>query len=131
MSQTATDPIESVSPSVVLPLLSGDDPIGDLELILEAEGRFLNELDVNGIDAIAQQKEQLLGSLRAVTAERQDLGRLARVREMALSNQLLTVHARDAIGTILRVFTGAQKGQSYPPRPGQAGRLGARVSVKV
>ncbi len=126
---TPSVPTHAVLASGPLPEFGGD-PIADLEALLEAEQRFLSRLDADGIEAVAKRKEELLPLLADARAQGVDLERLTRVRELAVRNQLLMVHARETVGTIVTTArTGrGPTGSARPPVPAGPG---GRVSVKV
>lgn len=114
---------------VGLPPLDPTDPLGSLEQLLELEAQFLGLLDVDGIDRISEQKELLLSSLLALKPEADDLPRLARIRENALRNQLLTVHARDTVGAIIDAFCAPRHGSAHPPAAPRE-RVGVRLDMR-
>jgi hypothetical protein len=129
------DPI--VTQAAVLPALTGDALL-DLEQLLTVEAAFLGKLDLSGIEAVAVKKEQLLPALKQITRDDADLARLQRIRVQAIRNQLLTVHAREAVAAIVTSFAPVA-GATYAPRP-RPGSLpsastrpgpGARLNVKV
>ena len=121
-------PHDAPSASGQLPAFAGD-PLADLEALLEAEQRYLRRLDVDGIEAVAQRKHELLPLLAEAQTSDSDLERLSRLKELAIRNQLLMVHAREAVGTIVTTarMGPAPRGSTRPPLPAP----GARVSVKV
>ena len=107
-TQSVTDPGGT---SIELPPL-GDDPIGDLEALLAVEHQYLSRLDVDGIEAVAQRKAELLPALEHLSTSEQDKARLIRVRELVIRNQLLTVHARETVGNIVHAAArGAASGR--------------------
>jgi hypothetical protein len=127
MSQPAPQP--SSAPTVAMPPPS-DDALLDLERLLELEAGFLARLELAGIDAIVERKEQLLGRLVGLVPTAAERPRLERIRARAISNQLLTVHARDAIASI--VFSAAPANSTtYSPNERSVLRPGARLSVRV
>jgi hypothetical protein len=119
----------SRSSPLEVPTASGDALL-DLERLLVAESGFLARLDLAGIDAIAERKEQLLGALGRVVPLAEDRQRLLRIREHAIQNQLLTVHARDAIAAIVFSATPANN-VTYAPNERPQSRPGLRLSVRV
>jgi hypothetical protein len=126
---TTPEPQPASSAAVELPAPS-QDALHELEQLLEVEAGFLARLELVGIEAIAERKEQLLGALRLVVPASADKSRIERIRNRAISNQLLTVHARDAIASIVFEATPAS-GVTYSPTERTMPRPGARLSVKV
>jgi flagellar biosynthesis/type III secretory pathway chaperone len=125
-----TPPLPSSEPaaSFELPAFTGD-ALFDLERLLDAESGYLSNLDLNGIEAIATSKEQLLASLRQTPRDAKDQPRLLRIRDKAIKNQLLTVHARETIASILMAL--APSGPNYSATSRAAPAPGARLNVKV
>lgn len=123
------DPDDVSTLDVSLPQLDPTDPLGSLEQLLELESHFLGRLDIDGIDRISEQKELLLGSLVALKPGPEDLPRLARIRENALRNQLLTVHARDTVGAIVDAFCAPRLGSAHPPAAPRE-RVGVRLDMR-
>lgn len=126
-------PSDDVNPSpahdAVLLLLDASDPLGSLERLLELESHYLGQLDVDGIDRITEQKELLLGSLQELKPTPADFPRIARIRENALRNQLLTLHARDTVGSIIDAFCAPRRGSVHPPA-GPRERVGVRLDMR-
>ena len=113
---------------VGLPDFTGD-ALFDLEQLLDAESGYLSKLDLDGIEAIAASTEQLLASLRQAPRQDSDRPRLQRIRDKAIKNQLLTVHARETIASILMAV--APSGPNYSATSRAAPAPGARLNVKV
>lgn len=93
--------------------LLDDDPastLSALEALHEEELSVLKNMDRASLDDITVRKEQLCERLR----DEQRRGRLTerhksqleRIRQKAAHNQLLVVHARDAVRSILSQATG-------------------------
>jgi hypothetical protein len=105
----------------------------ELESVLREEHRALRVLDHEAIERAAEQKLALDARLRAVenqkTAEHQPA--LRRVRRAALDNQLLIVHARSCLQSILGMVTG----DTFVAYPGATGKRAApeplRLNVRV
>lgn len=113
------------------------DPLAELKRVLTEEGEFLRKLDLAGIEAVAEKKEQLLGALRALSPSAEDLPRVKEVRQLALHNQLLTIHARDVVASIISAAAhGTWQPAAVQPGTWQAGRNGValppgvRVSIR-
>lgn len=121
-------PSQQPASSIGLPNLTGD-ALFDLEQLLDAESGYLSSLDLDGIEAIASSKERLLASLRETPREDKDRPRLQRIRDKAIKNQLLTVHARETIASILMAL--APSGPNYSATSRAAPAPGARLNVKV
>jgi len=94
-----------------------DDSINDLDRTLleletlhQREAEVLRAMRQDAIDAITDQKTELCDRLRELTARTPLSDRhgpvLARIRKQATLNQLLVVHARDAVRTILALASG-------------------------
>jgi hypothetical protein len=119
----------TTSETLTLPASTGD-ALWDLEQLLDAEAGFLGSLNLPGIEAIAQSKQQLLSALKSAPRQTNDLPRVQRIRDKALKNQVLTVHARDAVAAIVGACAPGTSG-NYAATGGVAPRPGARLNVKV
>lgn len=107
----------------------GLNPLNQLRLLLEREQQCLRALDLAGIDAVTGAKEALLTQLRGLKVNSEQTSEVKDLRELALRNQLLTVHTRDVVAELIGSVTG-------PELPGVDGnvravpRPGFRVSVR-
>ncbi len=106
--------------------------LDELEHVLREEHDALRKLDYEGIERASVQKLALDTRLRAAdgTKTAADVAKLTRVRRMALDNQLLIVHARACLASVIGMVTGETP--TYPgatPRRTQVGpmRFSARV----
>jgi hypothetical protein len=82
--------------------------LAELEKVLIDEHRALRELDHDGIERASAQKLALDARLRAADGNKTeaDIPKLKRIRRMALDNQLLIVHARACLTSIIGMVTG-------------------------
>lgn len=84
--------------------------LAEFEEILSAEAIALRSLDRDAIDAAALRKleldDELRSAVRTQSVEQQDRATLQRVRQRALANQLLLVHARSCLLGVLSMATG-------------------------
>jgi hypothetical protein len=93
--------------------------LAELAELLEAERVALVNLDREAIAAFASRKFELDQELQSATSqeklgpEERDL--LARVRENALSNQLLLAHARSCVQGVLSLLTPANSPRYTAP----------------
>jgi hypothetical protein len=124
--QQASDPAMSFDAQ---PSGNAPDAIAELEALLCEEAAALSRLDVEAIDAVSERKLQLLPALQSLEADGADAARLVRIREKAIRNQLLTVHARDTVGSIIGAVV-PHADTSYPPAQARAPRPGFKVNVK-
>ncbi len=124
-----TQPTESAPSPATAPSADVVDAIAELEAVLLEEADALSRLDVEGIDAVVERKLQLLPALRGAQTAAADVARLSRVRELAIRNQLLTVHARDTVNSIVGAVV-PHSAASYPPTGLHGPRPGFKVSVK-
>ncbi|HLV64319.1 MAG TPA: hypothetical protein VKY73_00840 [Polyangiaceae bacterium] len=99
----------------------------DLERLLVEEDAALRRLDREAIDAITEKKLAVLPVLEGLQGRLGDSERplLARIKERALSNQLLLVHARDSLQGVLELVTGGRR-PGYAPEIARTGRLSVR-----
>ncbi|MBI3206274.1 MAG: hypothetical protein HYZ29_32360 [Myxococcales bacterium] len=94
-----------------------DAILNRLELALCDERRALRTLDHDAVEDAARQKLDLAEQLTQAICESEsapDPARLQRVRSALVHNQLLLVHARDAVRGVLGILTGAA-GATYGP----------------
>lgn len=85
--------------------------LGDL---LTKERAALGRMDAQGVEAVAAEKLELLARLEAADraeATPQALRELARLREIALENQLLLVHARDLLRGVVEALGPGRDGR--------------------
>jgi hypothetical protein len=107
--------------------------LDELETVLRAEHEALRKLDYEGIESASEQKLALDARLRAADATKTaaDLPRLKRVRRMALDNQLLIVHARACLTSIIGLVTG-ETPATYPGATNRRTQVAPmRFSVRV
>jgi flagellar biosynthesis/type III secretory pathway chaperone len=99
--------------------------LSELETILEEETVALRKLDRDAIDRIAAKKLALCDVLSAGPrgGDVPDPAQVARIRRLALHNQILLVHARDSVRGVLSILTGDANG----PSNGDGHRLSVRV----
>lgn len=93
----------------------------DLERLLVEEDDALRRLDRTAIDTITEKKLALLPTLEGMKGRLGDAERpvLERIKQRALSNQLLLVHARDSLHGVLEIAMGGPRHgyTSDLPRP--------------
>ncbi len=95
-----------------------DALLNRLELVLCEERRALRALDHDAVEDAARQKLELAEQLSRALSDGEGLTeheRLQRIRLGLVHNQLLLVHARDAVRGVLGILTGAA-GPTYGPR---------------
>ena len=96
---------------------SATDVLLALEGVLREEHTALRALDRERIEQAAEQKLALDAKLRSLSAasalRKSDLELLRRVREAALKNQLLIVHARACVQGIISMVAG-ETFSAYP-----------------
>lgn len=81
--------------------------------LLVEETEALRRLDHKALDALTDRKVELLRELAQVNrndASHETLRRIARVRNLALTNQMLMVHARDLTQGVFDRLTGNAHG---------------------
>lgn len=87
-----------------------DRTLLELELLHDREAVVLRGMQKDAIDAITDEKNELCDRLRELTAQTPLSERhrsvLDRIRKRATLNQLLVIHARDAVRTILAHASG-------------------------
>ena len=103
----------------------------ELERVLKDEHRALRALDRDEIERAAERKLVLDGRLRKTEPTAADLPTLKRVRRAALDNQLLIVHARACLQSVIGMVTG----DNFTTYPGTAPKRAVaepmRLSVRV
>jgi len=103
----------------------------ELERVLKDEHRALRVLDRDAIERAAELKLALDARLRKTEPLAADLPALKRVRRAALDNQLLIVHARACLQSVIGMVTG----DNFTTYPGTAPKRAAaeplRLSVRV
>ncbi len=108
--------------------------LGELEELLLGESTALQNLDRESLDAITDKKLTLLGRLSSVSAHAQpapeDLPDLKRIRQLALANQLLLVHARDTVRGVLSLALGDAGPLPTPAFSTQPSSGGVRLNVR-
>jgi hypothetical protein len=113
-----------------------NDSLGELEQLLEEETGALRKLDRDAIDRIAAAKLEVCerlshtahraGSSLPDGAAPERRAQLDRIRQKALYNQVLLVHARDSVRGVLDLLTGQSRGTGRA-----TGNDGHRLSVRV
>ena len=109
-----------------------DLALADLENLHTRETEILRSMNQAALDEVTAEKEALCARLREVKSRTPVQSRhraaLDRLRRQASLNQLLLVHARDAVRTILSQATGA----SFEAMPGRkvGGQEGLRLNVR-
>jgi hypothetical protein len=116
---------------------SSNEPVSvilaELEKVLREEHRALRVLDHAAIERASEQKLLLDERLRAAEANKTaaDLPALQRVKRLALDNQLLIVHARACLQSIIGMVTG----ENFTTYPGTAAKRSVpapfRLNVRV
>lgn len=103
----------------------------ELERVLKDEHRALRALDRDEIERAAERKLVLDARLRRAEPTAADLPALKRVRRAALDNQLLIVHARACLQSVIGMVTG----DNFTTYPGTAPKRAVaepmRLSVRV
>jgi hypothetical protein len=95
-----------------------DGVLDQLQELLGQETEALRKLDHRALDALTSRKVELLGvvgNLARNGATSGTLSRLAKIRGVALDNQLLMIHARELVRGALETWA--------PGRVGAAGSL--------
>ncbi len=105
--------------------------LDELERALSEEHRALRILDRDAIEHAAEQKLALDARLQQALASSQpgpaDLAVLQRVRHAALQNQLLIVHARTCLQSVLSMVTG----DSFQAYPGATAKRAAPSALRL
>ena len=108
--------------------------LADIEALQLREVVALRSMDTAAIDEITVEKETLGERLRSLVGSgkvgERHRSTLERVRKQAAHNQLLLVHARDAVRTILTQVTGTSF-ETMPNQPRKSGGFeGLRLNVR-
>ena len=107
-----------------------DRTLADLEALHLRETEVLRTMDRAALDDVTAEKERLSERLREVRTRTELQPRhqsaLERLRSRATLNQLLLVHARDAVRTVLSQATGA----SFEGLPGNR-KLSAQEGIRL
>ncbi|MFZ5894336.1 MAG: hypothetical protein ACOY0T_24960 [Myxococcota bacterium] len=111
-----------------------DALLNDFEALQARETAVLRAMKSSEIDGITLEKEQLTERLRdlgtRVRPAAHHRARLQRLRERAVLNQLLLIHARDAVRTILSQVSGTPF-DGLPNARKPIGAEGLRLNVRV
>lgn len=106
----------------------------ELDALHERETQVLRAMDHQALDAITLEKERLCAELRELMAktgpEPRHREALERLRHRATLNQLLIVHAREAVRTILSQVAGEPEGAQHPGLRRSVVQDGVRVNVR-
>jgi hypothetical protein len=101
--------------------------LDELSDLLTREATALRALDANALSAIAEQKVQLESRLIALgPAQESDREALTQLRQRALENQILLVHARDTVRGLIATLGGGQPGVGAPGSSAMPVRLDVR-----
>jgi hypothetical protein len=109
-----------------------DSILTELEQLHARETAALRAMDPSGLDDISNEKEALVARMAGLSGR---IGpghaeRLARIRSQASLNQLLLVHARDSVRSILSQVTGVQF-ETFPgARRPHVVQEGVRLNVR-
>ena len=111
-----------------------DALLSEFEALQTRETQVLRGMKSSEIDGITLEKEQLTERLQKL-AERERPEprhrlRLQKLRERAVLNQLLLIHARDAVRTILSQVSGTPF-EGLPNARKPVGTEGLRLNVRV
>jgi hypothetical protein len=90
-----------------------DGVLDELQELLGQETEALRVLDHRALDLLTTRKVDLLSKVTSLTrqgANRGTLSRLGKIREVALTNQLLMVHARDLVRGALDTWGAGRTG---------------------
>lgn len=106
--------------------------LAEIQDVLEAERVALRTLDLPGIELAAERKKQLEERLREFGAKgplaEDERIAVSKVRDAALANQLLLVHARSCVRGALALATGQSSEPYAHASSASAGPL--RVNLK-
>jgi hypothetical protein len=106
----------------------------ELDTLHERETQVLRAMDHEALDAVTVEKERLCARLRELMAKNGPEPRhreaLERLRHRATLNQLLIVHAREAVRTILSQVAGAPEGAPHPGLRRPVVQDGVRVNLR-
>lgn len=122
---------------VVTAVQPSQDPLAialaELTALHERESVVLRTMDRDAIDAITTEKNALCEQLRALVAKYPPQGRhhaaFEKLRRQATLNQLLAVHARDAVRSILAHASGTPL-EPVPSHRKAAVQDGLRLNVR-
>jgi hypothetical protein len=107
------------------------DILGELEAVLSAEHAALRVLDREAITRAAERKLFLDAELKEMSPESfrspEVIRRLSRIKRAALTNQLLLVHARSCVQSVLSMVTG----ETFSPYPGTAPARMSRAPLVI
>jgi len=111
-----------------------DDPIksalDEIEQLLPIEADALKRLERDRIDEFAERKlalfERLQNALGATQVTASHRAQLERVKQSALHNQVLLVHARDCTRSVIALATG----ERHSLRPAAPDASGVRLDVR-
>lgn len=108
-----------------------DRTLAELEALHSRETEMLRTMNRAALDDITVEKETLCERLNALRAHANIQPRhrtaLDRLRRQAALNQLLLVHARDAVRTILSHATGA----TFEAIPGSHRKVGGQEGLRL
>jgi hypothetical protein len=108
-----------------------DRTLAELEALHTRETEILRTMNRAALDEITVEKEILCERLHALRSHTevkpQHRAKLARLRQQASLNQLLLVHARDAVRTILSQATGA----TFETIPGSHRKVGGQEGLRL
>lgn len=111
-----------------------DALLTEFEALQTRETAILRAMKSSEIDGITLEKEQLTERLSELTQrmrpEPRHKARLQKLRERAVLNQLLLIHARDAVRTILGQVSGTPF-DGLPNARKPIGAEGLRLNVRV
>lgn len=110
-----------------------DSILTELEQLHARETAALRAMDPAGLDDITSEKEALVTRMAELSGRLgpEHADRLTRIRSQASLNQLLLVHARDSVRSILSQATGIQF-ETFPgARRPHAVQEGVRLNVRV
>jgi len=108
-----------------------DRTLAELEALHSRETEILRTMNRAALDEVTVEKELLCERLHALRArtkvEPRHRAALDRLRRQASLNQLLLVHARDAVRTVLSQATGA----SFEALPGGHRKVGGQEGLRL
>jgi hypothetical protein len=108
-----------------------DRTLAELETLHTRETEILRSMNRAALDEITAEKDLLCERLQALRArtpiQTRHRAALDRLRRVASMNQLLLVHARDAVRTILSQATGA----SFEALPGNHRKVGGQEGIRL
>ncbi len=108
--------------------------LAEFEALQTRESEILRVMRSDLLDEVTLEKDRLCAKLRDVSARipptASHRAALERVRQQAALNQLLLVHARDTVRTILSQVTGAPL-EGLPHSRRSFAQEGVRLNVRV